>query len=240
MLTTDGHLMGGRVRYAQPRHGFRSGVEPVLLAASVPARQGDRVLEGGSGAGAGLLCLAARTQGVAGLGVERDPSLACLAGENAVANGWPSVAFVAAAVEAMPDIGLFDHAFANPPYHLSRGTRSPTRTRTDAKHAPADIFSVWAGHLAGRLRPGGTLTLAAPAAYLPACIEALGTARCGSGALMPLWPRPGRAAKLILLQGVKAGKGPFRMLSGLVLHRDGCGYTEQAEAVLRHGLPLRW
>ena len=31
--TTTGHLLGGRVHYAQPRQGFRSGIEPVLLAA---------------------------------------------------------------------------------------------------------------------------------------------------------------------------------------------------------------
>ena len=54
MEVTQGHLLGGRVRYAQPRSGFRSGIEPVLLAAAVPARPGERVLEAGSGAGAAL------------------------------------------------------------------------------------------------------------------------------------------------------------------------------------------
>ena len=61
---TDGHLLGGRVSYAQPREGFRSGIEPVLLAAAIPARPGEHVLEGGSGAGAALLCLAARVPGL--------------------------------------------------------------------------------------------------------------------------------------------------------------------------------
>ena len=46
---THGHLLDGRVRYAQPAKGFRSGIEPVLLAASIPARAGQRVLEGGTG-----------------------------------------------------------------------------------------------------------------------------------------------------------------------------------------------
>ena len=89
---TDGHLLDGRVRYVQPRHGFRSGIEPVLLAAAVPARAGDRVLEGGSGAGAALLCLAARVPGVRGLGIEQDPALVTLAKRNAAANGWPTSA----------------------------------------------------------------------------------------------------------------------------------------------------
>src|SRR6516225_6201355 len=72
---THGHLLDGRVRYAQPRRGFRSGIEPVLLAAAIPAVPVSRILEGGSGAGAALLCLAARVAGVQGLGIEQDPTL---------------------------------------------------------------------------------------------------------------------------------------------------------------------
>ena len=238
METTDGHLLGGRVSYAQPAHGFRSGIEPVLLAAAIPARQGDRVLEGGRGAGAGLLCLAARVPGITGLGIERDPSLASLAQRNAIANGWAGLTFLAASVEAIPESGPIDHAFANPPYRVTTGAPSPLRDRADAKHAPADLFAIWATSLALRLRPRGTLTLIASTADLPACIAALAAARCGSGALFPLWPRQGRPAKLALLQGVKGGRGPFRVLPGLVLHREVTGYTPEAEAVLRSAAAL--
>ena len=72
MSVTAGSLLGGRVPYCQPAQGHRSGIEPVLLAASIPARAGARVLEGGSGAGAGLLCLAARVPDISGLGLEVD------------------------------------------------------------------------------------------------------------------------------------------------------------------------
>ena len=61
---TEGTLLGGRVRYAQLGAGFRSGIEPVLLAATIPARCGQVVIEGGSGVGAGLLCLHARVPGI--------------------------------------------------------------------------------------------------------------------------------------------------------------------------------
>ncbi len=238
METTDGHLLGGRVSYSQPAQGFRSGIEPVLLAAAIPAGAGDRVLEGGSGAGAGLLCLAARVPQITGLGIERDPSLAALAQRNAIANGWSNLTFLTASVEAIPGSGRFDHAFANPPYHVTAGTPPPAPGRACAKHAPPDLFATWAKSLALRLRPRGTLTLIASAADLPACIEALAAAQCGSGSLFPLWPRPGRPAKLALLQGVRGGRGPFRILPGLVLHRDGPGYTPEAEAVLRNASAL--
>ncbi|PJE33810.1 methyltransferase, partial [Pseudooceanicola lipolyticus] len=43
-LTRDSFI-GGRVWLWQPRRGYRAGVDPVLLAAAVPARPGQRVLE---------------------------------------------------------------------------------------------------------------------------------------------------------------------------------------------------
>ena len=237
---TEGHLLGGRVRYAQPDRGFRSGIEPVLLAAAVPARPGERVLEGGSGAGAGLLCLAFRVPGIDGLGIERDEALAGLACENAVANGFRSVRFLAGDIQATPGAEtVFDHAFANPPYHLLSGTRPEMVERDRAKHGGEDVIIVWAVCLAARLRPGGTLTLAAPASRLPDCILALQAAGCGSGALLPLWPRSGEAAKLVLIQGIRQRKGPFRVLSGLPLHAGLGGYSGEADAVLRGGAALR-
>src|SRR4029077_20101602 len=130
----------------------------VLLAAAIPARSGERVLEGGSGAGAALLCLAARVAGLRGVGIERDPDLAALAAQNAAANGWSGLSFVATDVASLPALGAFDHACANPPWHSLAGTPSPDPTRLAAKHAEADLLATWATALAGPLRPRGTLT----------------------------------------------------------------------------------
>ncbi len=138
----------------------------------------------------------------------------------------------------MPAIGPFDHAFANPPYHVASGSPPPGPQRRHAKHAKAGVFTDWACALAARLRHRGTLTLVAPAASLPACMRALAAASCGSGALLPFWPTPGRDAKLVLLQARKSGRGGFRVLSGLTLHNEGGGYTSEAEEVLRRGQRL--
>lgn len=236
---TDGHLLGGRVVYRQPRDGFRSGIEPVLLAAAIPARAGQVVLEAGSGPGAGLLCLAARVPVLLGIGVERDPALAAIAAGNATANGWPALSFVAADIEAFVPPPL-DHAFANPPYHPAGSPASPRAAREQAKRAQPNSLETWARAMSQGLRPRGSLTLILPAAELPAALAALEVAGCGSVRLMPLWPKPGRAAKLMLLQAIKGGSAPFRLHAGLVLHRPEGGYTPEAEAILRDGAALAW
>ncbi len=138
VLTTEGTLLGGRVRYRQPAQGFRSGIEPVLLAAAIPARAGERVLEAGTGAGPAMLCLSARVPGCAVTGVEIDPALAGLAAENATDNGFSACLRHHRATSLIMTFSVpFDHAMANPPYHSptsspfgrSRSASSPSAGR---------------------------------------------------------------------------------------------------------------
>lgn len=235
-----GWLLGGRVRHDQRGDGHRSGIEPVLLAASIPARPRQHVLEGGTGAGAALLCLAARVPGVAGVGLERDPAQAALARVNAAANGFAGLSVLEGDLATLRLEGAFDHAFANPPWHAPEGTPSPDAGREGARRAGGGLFALWAGRLAAPLRHHGTLTFVVAAAALPGCLAAMQAAGCGSLAVLPLWPKPGRAAKLVLLRGVKGGRGACRVLPGLVLHAPEGGYTAAAEAVLREGAALEW
>jgi tRNA1(Val) A37 N6-methylase TrmN6 len=212
-------------------------LEPVLLAAAVPARPGERVLEGGTGSGAALLCLAARVAGLHGVGVERDPVLAALARANAAANGFDGIGVVTGDLTVLRPDGVFDHALANPPWH-GAGTASPEPLKETAKRGAPGLIAAWARHLAAPLRHRGTLSLIVAAPALPATLAALAAAGCGSPAVLPLWPRQGRPAGLVLVQGIKGGRGPCRVLAGLVLHAEGGGFTAAAEAVLRGGAAL--
>ena len=240
--TTDGALLGGRVAYRQYRDFYRSGLEPVLLAASVPALAGERVLEAGCGAGAGLACLGVRIPGLSGTGIEQDPEMAALARYNLAANrlDWPVLALPVAALRdaAALDGTGFDHAFANPPWHRADGSRSPDPRRDLARRAPAGMLNDWAGSLATCLRPHGTLTLALPASLHAQGCAALLEHGFGGIRLMPFWPKPGRAARIILLRGTRGGLGDSVVLPGLTLHEEGGGFTEEAEAILRGAAPL--
>jgi tRNA1(Val) A37 N6-methylase TrmN6 len=235
---TEGWLLGGRVRHHQAADGHRTGLEPVLLAAAIPARAGERVLEGGTGSGAALLCLAARVPGLAGLGIERDAGTAALACHNFQANGFGTFGVACADLTAARPEGPFDHAFANPPWHDPAGTASPTPTREAARRAAPGLFAAWAAALAAPLRHHGTLTFITAAAALPACLVAVDSAGCGSPDIMPLWPKPGREARLVLVRARKHGHGACRVLPGLTLHRQSGGFTAAADAILRDGAAL--
>ncbi len=235
MDLTHGTLLNGRLRYAQPAKGYRTGLEPVLLAASVPAKPGDSVLEAGTGAGAGLLCLTARLPDVTCMGVERDAAMAGLATTNLAANGVAGGRIVTGDILAWRPQAAFDHAFANPPWHDSAGTSSPEPGRTAAKRAEPGLLAAWARAMATMLRPRGTLSLILPAASLAEAVAALTAANCAEMTLLPFWPREGEAAKLIVLRGVRHGRGACTVLSGLALHGADGAFTPAAQAVLRDG-----
>lgn len=237
MLTTEGRLLGGRVRYAQPLDGYRTGIEPVLLAASVPARAGDRVLEAGTGAGAGLLCLAARVPGVGGVGVELDPAMADLARQNVAANGYDGISIETADIGAWRG-GGFDHAFSNPPWHDPADTVPPGARRRLATHEGAVPLERWVAALRGALRPGGSLTVLVPARQAARAMAALQAEETGRLTLFPLWPKPGRDAKLALIRGYVAQRGPGRVAPGLALHDADGAFTGPAQSLLRDGAAL--
>ncbi len=234
---TCGTLLGGRVHYSQPAQGYRTGIEPVLLAASVPARPGQLVAEAGTGAGAGLLALAARVSGLSMIGVERDPVLASVARTNLAANGY-AAEVLAADVALWRPVDKIDHAFANPPWHDRTGTHPPSPGRAAAKMAGPDLLHAWCAALAGALRHRGSLTLILDAGSTARGLAALLSAGCAETTLLPLWPHAGQPARLVLLRGLRGGAGPARVLPGLVLHEHGGGYTDAADAILRHGAAL--
>ena len=93
---TDDRLLGGRVHIRQPASGYRVAVDPVLLAAAVPAKSGQQILDAGCGTGAALFCLAARVAGLNFTGLERQALLAEYAQAGVALNGLASSARIIA------------------------------------------------------------------------------------------------------------------------------------------------
>jgi tRNA1(Val) A37 N6-methylase TrmN6 len=220
-----------RVKIAQPDTGFRSGLDAVMLAAAVPALDGQTVLELGAGAGTAGLCLKARVPGVLVTGVEIDKSLVALAADNAAANGM-TADFVAADIFALP-ANLkrdFDQVFCNPPFH-GEGLTSPDAARAAALMDKGRLED-WLKIGLQRTVSGGYFTTILRADRLN---EALGALPSKGVAAFPLWPRSGEAPKRVIVQARKGSHAPFALLPGLVLHSENGGWTPEADAVLRRG-----
>lgn len=253
-LTQDGFL-GGRLRIAQPRHGYRAAMDPVLLAAACAAVPGQSVLELGCGAGVASLCLGARVAGLRLVGLELQPAYADLARLNSVANGI-ALEVVEGDLARMPAAlraESFDHVIANPPYFGPQSGTAATDPGRERAQREATPLAGWVQAGFRRLKPGGWLSMILTAERLADLLAAMaGQGRPperplgGSIAVLPIAAREGRAAGRVIVSARKGGRGQLRLLAPFVLHArmshesDGEDLTEAAQAVLRRGesLPL--
>ncbi len=235
--TTEGTLLGGKLRYRQFTTGHRSGFEPVLLAAAIKAKPGELILEAGTGAGAALLCLAHRIPGLTAIGLEIDSGLAALASENFKINNLKNVLAVVSDAANPPFAASFDHIIANPPWFDRASTNSPDPARARAHHAPPDLLNLWIASLTPCLKPAGSMTLILPARSSDQAAAAFAAHHYASLATTPLIPRAGRPAKQLIMTGSRAGGTTDTHLPGLILHDDS-GITPEAEAILRDGAAL--
>ena len=231
---THDHFLDGRIAAQQSAGGFRSGLDAVMIAAAVPAKGDDEILELGSGAGVASLCLGARCSSVRIVGIELLPQLAMLANRNAHANGMDGrVRFVAGDALAPPsDLRRdFHHVFVNPPFHDQEGEASPDSDRAVARGDQGRLGEWLVGGLR-RVRSQGTLSVILRADRLG---EALRHLPARGVVVLPLWPRSDASAKRVIVQACKDSRAPFALLPGLVLHESDGRYTAAAEAILRHG-----
>lgn len=244
---TRNAFLGGRLHLWQPRRGYRAGVDPVLLAAAVPARAGQAVLDLGCGAGAAALCLGARVPGLRLTGVERQPAYADLARRNGAENGIALEVVTADLSDLPPDLRQrsFDHVIANPPYFRAgahTGARDAGRRAALGEETSLDR---WIEVAARRLASRGYLHMIQRAERLPDMLAGC-AGRLGSVEVLPLAARPGRAPELVILRARKGGRAAFRLHAPVIMHQgaqhlgDREHYTPEILAVQRDGAPLPW
>ena len=241
--TSPDTLLDGRVTIYQPAAGYRAAIDPVLLAAAVPAAAGETVLDVGSGTGAAVLSLAARLAGVRVTGLETAPDLIRLAGMSAEESGLARrVLFIEGDLLSPPGgmvPGGFDHVMANPPY-LAEGSGNPppgAAKRRATVEGDAKLGD-WLRFALEMVRDGGTVTVIH---RYDRRDEVTAGLKEGAGGVVvfPLWRRErGGEAKRVIVQARKGATQEARTASGLVLHDAGGGYTPEADAVLRNACAL--
>jgi tRNA1(Val) A37 N6-methylase TrmN6 len=242
--TSEDSLLGGCVRISQPRDGARAAIDPVFLAAAIPAEPGQLVLDIGCGSGAASLCLAARVPACRIIGLELQPDLVRLAGDNVAANGMAGRITMLAGDLLRPPPGLvpgsFDHVMANPPFlERGRASLSPNAAKAAAAIEGEAGLGDWIRFAVKMVRPKGSITFVHRADRVEVLLACL-VGRVGGIVIFPLWPEAGRDAGRVLVRARKQIAAPARLAAGLVLHEANGRFTAAAQAVLRHGeaLPL--
>jgi tRNA1(Val) A37 N6-methylase TrmN6 len=250
-VTVDAFL-GGRVEAVQPAAGHhRSGLEAVILAASLETRISGTVADLGAGVGVAGFCVAARCKRARVVLVERDPVAVGCARQALTrttnASFADRVRIVSADIEASEGerstagIGrdLAEHVILNPPFYGGAGgTRSPEPARAGAHVLGERGLDAWFRAATSILKFGGDLSVIFRADGLEDLLAAAGR-RFGAVDILPIHPRPEQPAHRLLMRAIKGSRAALRILPGLVLHDDtGSGFRPPVEAMLRDGRAL--
>jgi len=224
-VTRDAFL-GGRLHVWQPKNGYRAGIDPVLLAASVNATENHEVLELGCGVGVASLCLAWRTKAKV-TGIEIQPEYADLARCNATENKLPFHVVVGdlSVMPAKIKERSFDHVIANPPYYRVNGRTNSQDSGRERALAEENELADWVNAAVRRLKPKGRVTMIQKADRLADILAAFDN-RVGDVSVLPIAPRVGKDAELFIIHARKGAKGSFRLLGPLVLHQGDCHHTD--------------
>ncbi len=233
---TDDRLLGGRVRLLQPVGGYRVAVDPVLLAAAVPAKPGEVIADFGAGTGAVGLCLAARVRGCRIVAIELESDLAALVRANAAANALDDAFQVVTADLAnapLPPASV-DHVAMNPPY-LADGaaTRPPERLRRVAAVEGSLRLDGWITQAYAAVRAKGTISLVHRADRLDDIVAACRRLQTGGLAILPIWPKPDKPAHRVIVRLRKGDRSPLCLHPGLTLHCPDGTLSPAANAILR-------
>ncbi len=224
----------GDVQANQPNSGYSAGTDTVLLASSLKAKNGDAILELGTGSGAALLMANAKLSNCYFTGLESSADMLALAKVNTAAQD--NIKIIEGDVGAVPKRWhlKFDQVFANPPYFDEASAVRMSKDKAPAFVAGGAKLQHWIAAMLITLRPRGTGTLIYRADGLEWILANI-AGLAGDIRMLPVHSFKDEPAKRVIVQFRKGVKSKSSILPALVLHERGSSekFTRQAEDIIK-------
>ncbi|MDR0484749.1 MAG: methyltransferase [Alphaproteobacteria bacterium] len=231
-------FLSGKVKVYQDNSGYKSGVDAVLLASIIKAKQGQKVLDIGSGVGVASLCLASRIPNIEVYGLEVNEYFYGLSVKNSAENSLPS--------KYIPKLGsiltknIFDFKFdiimSNPPYYKNYQNKNNLSLKEQGNMegvAKLADFIKFAFH---NLKNHGCLYLIQRSERLKETLDLLVAKHWGNIEIHPIYSFAENPAKRFIVVAKKLGLADNTILHyGIVIHKKDTTYTVRAEGILRNG-----
>lgn len=238
---TNDYLLDKKVKIFQPTDGYRASTDAVFLSsllAEEKVKNGDTILDVGSGTGAISLCLAARLQekNITITGIDIQKELIDLSNFSAEENGFADFLhyehFDIREKTTLPT-GSFSFVITNPPYS-DHDMPSPNKSKQLAHNHQDFDLTGWLTFCLKMLKPKGYLLLINRAEAINEILSALHN-KAGDVLILPMYSKQGQVAKRVVVIAKKGARGISKILPPFYTHNEDGTYTEKAQSILRLG-----
>lgn len=228
----------GSMKIIQSPSVFSFSLDAVLLAnfASIPAKKGD-ILDLCTGNGVIPLLLSARTHAKV-TGVEIQEKLVDMAKRsiqyNALSDQLSMIHGDLKEMQPMLGHSSFDTITCNPPYFKvgSEEMQNKNEHFTIARHeiycTLEDVVRACKLHV----KPGGKVAMVHRPGRLVDILTLFRTYKIEPKRIRFVYPKEGREANMLLIEGVRDGKSDLKMLPPLYIYHEDDTYTKEAEGII--------
>ncbi|MFP7480160.1 tRNA1(Val) (adenine(37)-N6)-methyltransferase [Terribacillus saccharophilus] len=231
-------LADENMRIIQSPTVFAFSLDAVLLAnfASIPIAKG-RIMDLCSGNAVIPLLLSKRTKAQI-TGVEIQERLYDMAERNVALNGLgDQVKMIHGDLKEMPAMfgnGPFDAITCNPPYFKTPGKNEQNLNEhlTIARHEIMCTLDDVILACRKLVKPGGKVSLVHRPDRLLDIVTSMREQKIEPKRMQLVYPKPGKEANILLIEGVRDGNPGLKILPPLYSHKQGGGYTEELEEIL--------
>lgn len=241
MLTDDerlDYLLAENLRIIQSPSVFSFSLDAVLLArfAYVPRKRG-RIVDLCTGNGAIPLFLSVRTESTI-TGVELQPRLAGMARRSIEFNGLEEqIEIIEGDVKDIPaQLGYekFDTVTCNPPYFPAHdmSDKNLSEHMAIARHELHLTLDEAVRSASQLLKQGGKAAFVHRAGRLIDIMAAMRANRLEPKRIRLVYPKAGKEANTLLIEGIKDGKPDLKVLPPLIVYGEDGDYTEEVRGLL--------
>lgn len=233
-------LTGYRLRIAQPRHGYRFSLDPLLLADFAGVGKGDRVADLGTGCGVIPLLLARREPSATITGVEFLDCMARIAERNVRANDLSDrieiVEDDVIRLKARFAVSSFDLVVANPPYRKpDTGKISPRAGRDGARHETTATLADFLSAAKYLVKESGRICFIYHTCRLTELMAQAALQKLAVLRLRMVHGNTAAPARMFLVELMKGRTGELRVEPPLMVREADGGYSAEKLRIYRGG-----
>ncbi len=216
----------------QDPNRFCFGMDAVLLSGFTQVRNGDKVLDLGTGTGIIPILLEAKTQGMHFTGLEIQPESADMARRSVALNHLDEkITIVDGDIKDASKIfgaSSFDVVTTNPPYMIGRhGLQNPDEAKAIARHEVLCTLEDVVREAAKILRPGGHFFMVHRPFRLSEIFCCMTGFRIEPKRMQLVYPFVDKEPNMVLIEGIRGGKPRMTVEKPLIIYKEPGVYMDE-------------